>query len=92
MLASGMPLVLVERIVPGVRTAATRSSRLRLMARFSATASTIQSQSRKRPRSSSKLPGAMSDFAASVKNPTGRLFGGVFDAGERGGISLGLIG
>ena len=29
-----MPLVLVERIVPGVRTAATRSNKLRLISRF----------------------------------------------------------
>ena len=54
-LASGIPLVLVDTIVPGARAASTFPSRSRLICRFSATASTIQSQPRIPPRWSSKL-------------------------------------
>ena len=69
-----MPLVLVETIDPGARSAATRRHSERLISRFSATASTIHSQRPTRPRSSSKFPGVISALAASVKKATGLCF------------------
>ena len=61
-------------IVPGLRTASTRSSSLRLISRFSATASMIQSASAHHARLSSKLPGVISRAVSGVKNAAGRDF------------------
>ena len=54
--ATGRPLVLVVMIVPGLRTASTFLSSVRLISRSSTTASMIQSTSPSFFRSSSKLP------------------------------------
>ena len=52
----------------------------------------IQSHSATRPRSSSKLPGVTSDFAASVKNPTGFCLAALSMPAMRGGIAVRLVG
>src|SRR5215831_104409 len=59
---------------PGLRTPATRDRSLRLMSRFSATTSMIQSASAMRPRSSSKLPKETLSARASVKKAAGLDF------------------
>ena len=66
MLATGRPDVFVVTIVPGVRCCSTFASSARLISRFSATASTIQSHSAIRARSSSKLPGVINRAESTV--------------------------
>src|SRR6266567_7882263 len=68
---TGNPEVLVVTIAPGLRNCATRPSSLRLISRFSATASTIQSASAQRARSSSKFPMAILSARDGVKNAAG---------------------
>ena len=58
-LPTGSPLVLELMTVPGLRKVATRSRRFRLISRFSATASIIQSASATHERWSSKFPGVI---------------------------------
>ena len=70
----GSPEVLEVTIVPGLRTASTRSNNWRLISRFSATASMIQSTWPHHARLSSKLPGVMSRAVSGVKNAAGRDF------------------
>ena len=86
-----MPLVLVETIEPGARNAATRRHSERLISRFSATASMIHSQRPTRPRSSSKLPGVISAFAASVKKADRPLLRRALDSCQRRRVPLRLI-
>ncbi len=62
------------------------------MARFSATASTIQSHSRSRAEIVFEIAGRDQRLCGVGEESNGPLFGGVLDAGERGGISFGLIG
>ena len=64
--------MLVETIASGLRSASTFFHSARLISRFSVTASMIQSQSATFARSSSKLPGVISDAAESTKKPPGR--------------------
>src|SRR6267143_1021660 len=71
---TGSPDVLVVTIAPGLRTCATRESSLRLISRFSATTSMIQSASAQRARSSSKLPMATRSASAGVKKAAGLDF------------------
>ena len=61
-------------IAPGFRNCATRESRLRLISRFSATTSIIQSASPQRARSSSKFPIEIFSVSAALKNAAGRDF------------------
>src|SRR2546430_15796896 len=71
---TGRPLVLVVTMAPGLRNCATRERSLRLISRFSATTSMIQSASATRARSSSKLPMETFSARAGVKNAAGRGF------------------
>src|SRR6267378_467936 len=71
---TGRPEVLVVTIAPGLRYWATRESRLRLISKFSATTSIIQSASAQRARSSSKLPMATRSASEGVKNAAGLDF------------------
>src|SRR5229473_2193466 len=71
---TGKPEVLVVTIAPGLRTSATRASSFRLISRFSATTSMIQSASAQRARSSSKFPIAIFSASAAVKNAAGLDF------------------
>src|SRR3984893_1010081 len=71
---TGKPEVLVVTIAPGLRYCATRESSLRLISRFSATTSMIQSASAQRARSSSKLPIATRSASAEVKKAAGLDF------------------
>src|SRR5260370_39330374 len=71
---TGNPDVLVVTIAPGLRYCATRESSLRLISKFSATTSMIQSASAQRARSSSKLPMATRSASAGVKNAAGFAF------------------
>src|SRR6266851_4622555 len=71
---TGSPDVLVVTIAPALRTCATRESSLRLISRFSATTSMIQSASAQRARSSSKLPMATRSASAGVKKAAGFEF------------------
>src|SRR6266478_5303503 len=71
---TGKPEVLVVTIAPGLRTCATRASSFRLISRFSATTSMIQSASAQRARSSSKFPIATRSASAEVKKAAGLDF------------------
>ena len=66
--------MLVVTIAPGFRNCATRASSFRLISRFSATTSIIQSASAQRPRSSSKFPIAILSASEAVKNAAGLDF------------------
>ena len=66
-----MPLVFEATTEPGLRNRSTRSKSLRLISRFSTTASMTMSQSLMRGRSSSKLPVETSAAASEVKNGGG---------------------
>ena len=68
---TGNPEVFVVAIAPGLRNCATRASNLRLISRFSATTSIIQSASAQRARSSSKFPMTMLSASDGVKNAAG---------------------
>src|SRR5260370_29757018 len=68
---TGNPEVLVVTIVPGFRNCATPASNFRLISKFSATTSIIQSASAHRARSSSKFPIAILSASAAVKNAAG---------------------
>ena len=83
----GNPEVLVVTSVPGFRTDSTRSKSLRLISRFSATASTIQSTSPHQPRLSSKLPGVIRRAVAGVKNAAGRAFLRGFESRQHDAIA-----
>ena len=61
-------------MVPGLRTCATRASNARLISRFSATTSMIQSASAQSFRSSSKFPVTMRFSRPRVKNAAGLDF------------------
>src|SRR5882724_8192911 len=69
---TGRPEVLVVTMALGLRNWATRERSLRLISRFSATTSMIQSASATRARSSSKLPMEIFTARAGVKNAAGR--------------------
>src|SRR5882724_8347423 len=71
MKCTGNPDVLVVKIAPGFRNCATRASKFRLISRFSATTSMIQSASAQRARSSSKFPIAILSASDAVKNADG---------------------
>ncbi len=71
---TGRPDVLVVTIASGFRYCATRERSLRLISRFSATTSMIQSASPHRARSSSKLPMATRSASAEVKKAAGLDF------------------
>ena len=68
---TGKPEVLVVTMAPGLRNWARRASNLRLISRFSATTSMIQSASEQRARSSSKFPIVTFSASAGVKNAAG---------------------
>ncbi len=68
---TGKPDVFVVTMAPGLRNWATRASNFRLMSRFSATTSIIQSASAQRARSSSKFPMAIFSASALVKKAAG---------------------
>jgi hypothetical protein len=72
MMWMGKPEVLVVTMVPGLRNCSTRASRLRLISRFSETASMIQSASASFARSSSKLPVWIRRLVSRVKKAAGR--------------------
>src|SRR6266853_2424160 len=71
---TGKPEVLVVTMAPGLRTCTTRESNFRLISRFSATTSMIQSASAQRARSSSKFPIATRSASAGVKKAAGLDF------------------
>ena len=71
MLPTGRPLVFVVTIADGLRTASTFLSSVRLISRFSATASMIQSASASSLRSSSKLPVLISLASEGSKKAAG---------------------
>src|SRR5207249_2929795 len=68
---TGSPEVLVVTIAPAFRNGATRASNFRLISRFSATTSMIQSASAQRAKSSSKFPMAILSASDAVKNAAG---------------------
>jgi len=68
---TGNPEVFVVTIAPGFRNCATRANKFRLICRFSATTSMIQSASAQRARSSSKFPIAILSASDAVKNAAG---------------------
>src|SRR5438445_358586 len=70
---TGRPDVLVVTMAPGLRNWATRASNFRLISRFSATTSMIQSASAQRARSSSKFPMAIFSASAAMKKAAGPL-------------------
>src|SRR5258708_36891234 len=67
---------------PGLRNWATLARRPRLISRFSATTSMIQSASAMRGRSSSKLPTETLEASAGVKKAAGLAFFGGARAGD----------
>jgi len=69
--------VFVVTMAPGLRYCATRASNFRLISRFSATTSIIQSASAQRARSSSKLPIAIFPASAAVKSGWLRFLRGI---------------
>src|SRR5580658_4857947 len=92
MVASGMPLVLVEKMEPGLRCFNTLSIRARLISRFSVTASTIQSQPLILARSSSKLPGVTSDLVSGVKKAAGFCFRAASNPPREAALRLAWLG
>ncbi|OPZ28456.1 MAG: hypothetical protein BWZ01_01163 [Deltaproteobacteria bacterium ADurb.BinA179] len=70
----GMPEVLEETIVSGLRTPSMRAKRSCLIFGFSTTTSTIQSQSASLLKSSSRLPVVMRAASAFEKNSGGFAF------------------
>src|SRR5216683_5386401 len=68
---TGKPEVFVVTMAPGLRNWATRANNFRLISRFSATTSIIQSASAQRGRSSSKFPIPIFSASAAVKKAAG---------------------
>ena len=87
-----MPLVLVLKIAPGLRTVSTFDQSARLMARSSVTASMIQSQSFDFARSSSKFPRVTSELSESLKKAAGLAFRAAVKSVFSGQIAGRLIG
>src|SRR5881275_88312 len=71
---TGKPEVLVVTIAPGFRNCATRAINFRLISRFSATTSIIQSAAAHRARSGSEFPMLIFSASEGVKNAAGFAF------------------
>ncbi len=87
-----MPLVLVETIVPGVRTAATRSNEAALDVEVFGDGFDDPIAIAQAAEIVFEIAGRDQRLGGIGEETDGPLFGGVLDAGERGGVALGLIG
>ena len=89
--ASGMPLVLVERIEPGVRSAADLAEQVALDLQILGDRFDDPVAAAKSPRSSSKLPGVIR-LAASREEGAGLLLRGGLDPLQSRRVAVRLIG